>query len=175
MRETNQKRADLAKLFKGVGVEVGVERGIFSKMICSRNPETKLYGVDPWQAYREYRDHVSQNKLDNFREQALTRLMPYNWIEIRKFSVEAAKDFADESLDFVYLDANHDHDHVLEDLKAWYPKLKVGGIMAGHDYIKRKGQDHLYDVVGALQDFITDQELTIWRGDDSPSWSFIKL
>ena len=49
-------------------------------------------------------------------------------------SVEAAKTFADDSLDFVFLDASHDEDAVREDIAAWLPKVRLGGCLAGHDF-----------------------------------------
>ena len=49
-------------------------------------------------------------------------------------SVEAAATFADESLDFVFLDASHDEENVRQDIEAWLPKVKPGGILAGHDF-----------------------------------------
>lgn len=49
-------------------------------------------------------------------------------------SLRAAKLFEDASLDFVFLDAAHDFTSVTEDLHAWWPKIRVGGTLAGHDY-----------------------------------------
>ena len=49
-------------------------------------------------------------------------------------STEVARQFSDESLDFVFVDAAHDYDNVKADIIAWLPKVKPGGIMAGHDY-----------------------------------------
>jgi len=53
---------------------------------------------------------------------------------IRDLSVNAAKRFNDNSLDFIFIDACHDYEYVKEDLHTWYPKLKKNGIFAGHDY-----------------------------------------
>lgn len=53
---------------------------------------------------------------------------------IRKTSVQAAKSFKPNSVDFVFIDGNHDTQSVQSDIDAWYPKVKVGGIIAGHDY-----------------------------------------
>lgn len=53
---------------------------------------------------------------------------------IRKPSTEAAKDYADNSLDFVFIDADHEYESVVEDINAWHPKVKIGGVLAGHDY-----------------------------------------
>jgi predicted O-methyltransferase YrrM len=48
-------------------------------------------------------------------------------------SVDAAKAFPDQSLDFVFLDAAHDYESVGADIEAWLPKIKNGGVIAGHD------------------------------------------
>lgn len=53
---------------------------------------------------------------------------------IRKLSLEASQLYQDRSLDFVFLDAAHDYKNVKEDILSWYPKVKVGGWLAGHDY-----------------------------------------
>lgn len=53
--------------------------------------------------------------------------------KIRKTSVEASKDFADGSLDAVYIDAEHDIDNVRADIRTWKPKVKKGGFVCGHD------------------------------------------
>jgi beta-1,4-mannosyl-glycoprotein beta-1,4-N-acetylglucosaminyltransferase len=52
----------------------------------------------------------------------------------RMTSVEAAKTYDDNSLDFVFIDADHSYESVKEDIIAWYPKIKPGGIISGHDY-----------------------------------------
>ena len=57
-----------------------------------------------------------------------------NIVKIRKTSLEASKDFLDHSLDAVYIDAEHDEDSIREDIKAWLPKIKFGGLLCGHDY-----------------------------------------
>lgn len=53
---------------------------------------------------------------------------------IRKFSGAASQDFKDGSVDFVFIDANHNYDPVRADIAAWLPKVRSGGIIAGHDY-----------------------------------------
>mmetsp|Transcript_57901 Transcript_57901/g.188253 ORF Transcript_57901/g.188253 Transcript_57901/m.188253 type:complete len:142 (+) Transcript_57901:441-866(+) len=54
--------------------------------------------------------------------------------QCRNLSTVCVKMFADPSLSFVYVDARHDRKGVLEDLQAFRPKLREGGVMAGHDY-----------------------------------------
>jgi len=161
---------------KVVGAEVGVEQGKYSKVLADSIPDLTLYLIDPWQAYRTYREHVSQDKLDGFAEITRERLQGADFIVIRDFSVPAASTFGDDSLDFVYIDANHSYEDVMKDIIAWTPKVKKGGIVAGHDYKNFKGQKHIYGVVDAVNDYcrFKEKELTIWRGDKSPTWSFIK-
>lgn len=69
-------------------------------------------------------------------------------------SVEGAKLYKNYSLDFVFIDANHTFEAVRDDLQAWFPKVKYGGILAGHDYYNDPGVkqavDNFFDV-GRLQ------------------------
>ena len=53
---------------------------------------------------------------------------------LRMRSVEAAKTFADKSLDFVFVDATHSYEGCRDDIAAFLPKMKPGGVMGGHDY-----------------------------------------
>lgn len=151
-----------------VGAEIGTERAIYAKRLCVINPQLKLYCIDPWQAYSGYREHVSQPKLDNFYDEAAWRLGPFNAQLVRKFSVDAAKDFKDGSLDFIYIDGNHTLLHVIQDLCAWVPKVRKGGIVAGHDFIRRNNrlryQCHVVEAVHAYtESFMIDKWYVLGR------------
>lgn len=180
--DINRTRTDLAELFHLLGfmhiAEIGVEQGEYSETICKNNLKAKVYCIDPWKAYKGYRDHTRQEKLDRFYETAKERLKSYSCEIIRKFSLDAVEDFSDESLDAVYIDANHSYESVLEDIVCWYKKIKFGGIIAGHDYIKRKNQDQYYAVVDAVNDFVKQNDisrLVIYRGESPASWMFMKI
>jgi predicted O-methyltransferase YrrM len=54
---------------------------------------------------------------------------------IRKPSVEASNDFRDNSIEIVFIDAAHEYEPVKEDINAWLPKVRNGGLIAGHDYL----------------------------------------
>ena len=53
---------------------------------------------------------------------------------VRLSSLESAKLYPDRSLDFVFIDASHEYEDVKQDILSWYPKIKKGGYIAGHDY-----------------------------------------
>ena len=148
-------RNNLAELFAelkfNTGVEIGVESGLYSEILCKANPNLHLNCVDAWTPYKGYRDYVKTSTIHGFYEVAKERLSKYNTTMIRKFSMDAVKDFADRSLDFVYIDGNHTIEYVINDIAEWSKKVKIGGIIAGHDYhnyLKRR-QIHVVDAVHA--------------------------
>jgi hypothetical protein len=160
----NVGRDDMAKMFGEFGftkgAEIGVEQGVFSEVLCKSIPNLKLWSIDSWKAYRGYRDHVSQEKLDGFYEITKERLKSYNVELVRKFSMDAVKDFKDGSLDFVYIDGNHSFIHVAQDLDAWSKKVRDGGIIAGHDFVKFKGS--ILHVVQVVWAFTESYEIRPW-------------
>jgi hypothetical protein len=156
------KRLDLVKDFSElnfkVGAEIGVMRGGFSKMICENNPQAKLYAVDPWKVYEGFDDFDKKGvQALSFYNDAVASLSKYNCEIVRKFSMDAVNDFIDESLDFVYIDANHSLKYVVEDIVEWSKKVKVGGIVAGHDFKLWETDEFKtkYHVVQALNAYIS--------------------
>lgn len=127
---------------KGEGVEVGVRNGDFSKHILDYWHGSKMHMVDPWEhqdeaIYKDIsnRDQGHQDMIYNNLVAYMKQKHPNRHQIHRGYSVQKAKLFPDHSLDFVYLDARHDYDGVKEDLEAWWDKLRVGGVMAGHDFV----------------------------------------
>lgn len=145
----------------GEGVEVGVRDGDFSAHVLSHWAGRRLLLVDPWasQAADKYVDvsNVAQGEQDA-RFELVTRTMaerfPGRHEVVRDYSVAAAARVRDGSLDFVYIDARHDYAGVLEDLRAWYPKLRVGGLVAGHDFVPDgTHKEGAFGVQGAVAEF----------------------
>ncbi len=118
------------------GIEIGVFSGISTAIFASFFE--KIYAIDMWES--EYDptglDYASDPKLynmkeveahfDNICEQA------GNITKIKKSSKEASKSFKNKFFDFVYIDANHNYEHVKEDITLWLPKAKY--FICGHDY-----------------------------------------
>lgn len=185
----NLGRDNLATLFAELdfksGAEIGVETGIYSEILLKNNPKLKLYSIDPWKAYAGFRDHTVQDKLDSLYKEAKTRLAPYNCKIIRKFSMDAVKDFANNSLDFVYIDANHSFLNIASDIVEWSKKVRLGGIISGHDFVKHKQHMniHVKQVVIAYTDayaikpwFVLGsyEEIPGQIRDNSRSWMWAK-
>lgn len=171
IRKTLAGRNALSNLFKGIGAEIGVEKGKFSSVIMET--ATKMYAVDIWSSYEDYRTHVSDEEYSAIEQSARDRLKGKNVEFLKMFSADSAKLIPDNSLDWVYIDADHRFDSVTNDLLAWYPKVRSGGIVSGHDFINHKG----FGVVLAVTSFCQQMgvnELTVWKGDRSPSWHFVK-
>lgn len=126
-----------------VGVEIGVQRGHFTKWLARSG--AKIYGVDPWLAYDDYcpinKDRY-QRKQNSIYEDAKNNLSKFKNVElIRKTSMDAVKDFENESIDFVYIDGHHGFAYVTQDIFFWSKKVRQGGVIAGHDYAY-SGQSH---------------------------------
>lgn len=127
-------------------VEVGVWKGELSRMIASLDIE-QLYMVDPlsvvynnfYYSDTKYQCTMgeglkTQEELDSIAESL--REIPKSKL-IRKASTDAAKDFEDKSVDLVFIDAIHLYQAVKDDIEAWLPKIKKGGIICGDDYVPR--------------------------------------
>lgn len=124
----------------GTGVEVGVQRGEFSKSILENWNCKKLYLIDPWEEYDNYKlDLGCVSQEEHNKNFAITKKNIEQYKEkieiIKDYSNNACRLFSEKSLDFVYLDARHDKKGIKEDIESWLPLVKDGGIIAGHDYI----------------------------------------
>lgn len=125
----------------------GVEIGVFGADLSVRllqKPDLFLHMVDPWEgegaSYAEkegdFHETLSQEQQDGYYEMSVGRTdfaadRRKIW---RMRSTEAAKHFADESLDFVFIDGDHSYTGCKTDIDAWLPKVKKGGLLCGHDY-----------------------------------------
>jgi len=174
-------RFDLAKLFANlgykIGAEIGVEEGIYSAVLCENNPDLKLFSIDPWEAY--YQERYGQRKTDRCYKTAVETLTKYNCEIIRKHSMEAVDDFEDRSLDFVYIDGGHDWKNIVNDIVGWEQKVRIGGIVSGHDF-KRQNPlpsryiNHVKDVVQAYTRALGINPWFVLRGDKVPSWFWVR-
>ncbi len=168
-------RDDLAELFSEfdytVGAEIGVREGIFSEVLLKANPMLKLYCIDPWTPYKEVPSGRKQNR---FYNEAKQRLSQYeNAIMIKKYSMDALVDIPDGSLDFVYIDANHEQKYVEEDITGWSTKVKSGGIVSGHDYFFHPRRS--MGIIPAVDAFVKQNDLVLYLTNEKyPSFFWVK-
>ena len=144
--------------------EVGVWKGHAISFLASQlsDRDIEIYGIDLW-ADRTNNEHYSHltdadEQLSNIQrmyEHNLEQTNTRHLIEdIKGCSWEVADQFEDGYFDFVYIDAAHDYSSVIKDIEAWKPKVKKGGIFAGHDYEEKN------NVVRAVHELLED--INIW-------------
>ena len=131
------------KFCLSVGAEIGVCLGGHSEAMLLNTPLQKLYSIDPYIYSQGSTDgHVlpsgkgfDQPEYDAMYEYTKDRLSAFGDrnIFIRKTSVDAANE-VNELLDFVFIDARHTYDAVLEDISIWGAKIPPGGLICGHDF-----------------------------------------
>jgi hypothetical protein len=176
-------RAELPHLLNerglvGCAVEIGVKQGEFSELLLDRWAGRHLISVDPWTEapVEEYVDvaNVPQSEHDAFHAETCARLARFGerssvW---RMTGEEAAARVPHHSLDFVYLDARHDAPAVREDLETWLPKLRPGGVLAGHDYVDGTFPAGEFGVRSAVGEFAAARGLKVGATLDGPwiSW-----
>lgn len=157
-------------------VEIGVYKGrsaaFMAVEIINSGKDIKLDCVDPWDGRAEPGHGYRAG--DHTYEAFLHRMHPVMSVirPVRLSSVDAAKTYQDDSLDFVFIDATHTYDAVKEDITAWLPKVKRGGILAGHDYLHGAEFGPLVRV--AVEELCPDHSVVNNDPDHCPVWMYIK-
>lgn len=159
---------DLIRYFDSPTIcEVGVRFGENFKCMLVENVKEAL-AVDIWREIGERGQNdgnCTPEDLENQYETFKDRYKDDSRVIImREFSTISASKFKDNYFDIVYLDADHTYQSVKDDLEAWYPKIKKGGIISGHDYIDgdttiRLGHSVRFGVVDAVQEFIKNMNI----------------
>lgn len=171
---------------EGKGVEIGVLRGEYSKIILERWHRGELYLVDTWRHLDEYIDMNGRD--DQYHYDCLIQtcknIKPWEKRAhiVRMDSVKSADMFPDEYFDFIYIDADHSYEGVVRDIKAWWPKIKKGGLFCGDDYIPDDGDIWLtvdqkepvyagkFGVRKAVNEFISENNLSLYETTEEPYW-----
>ncbi len=182
-----ERGVGVAKAFKQhfgdrpiIGAEIGVQIGLLSGYLLTVLPNIKLYlMIDMWQkidpdstygrsepiVQKWYKTDAEADKVlatakarANFRREKC--------LLIRGESTHIATGMFDGYFDFVYIDAQHMYEQVLADLIAWWPKVKFGGLLCGHDYSGKLYESGTLAVMKAVDDFRACTENTgkFWTG-----------
>ena len=123
------------KIFVELGVWLGHSVSFLAKHL---DPDCIIYAIDLFDdsyAHKNY-DHLDglRYELFNKNTQAYKHLIK----PIHSYSWTAAEMFENQSVDFVFIDADHSYESVCKDIDGWLDKIKKGGILSGHDYFNSK-------------------------------------
>jgi len=153
------------------GAEIGVFKGKFSELLMRGTKFNEFFGIDQWKPIPDYagaRYQWSAQEWQGIYRKAANLLAQFKQYKIlRRSSKEASEMFEDEYFDFVYLDGDHRYEGIVEDINAWLPKVRKGGMLAGDDY-----RDN--DLCGVKQavDEIFGDKATIT--EDGKNWFVIR-
>jgi hypothetical protein len=145
-------------------IELGVAAGAFAEEMLTRNPGIRYLGIDRWSDHHNIAEML----------QAADRVRPFQTPHfITGTFARAVAGIDDASAALIYIDGYaHTGQERGQTLRDWWPKLKPGGIFAGHDY-----DAHEYpQTVEAVDDFVREHRLDLQlTGETSlPSWWMIK-
>jgi hypothetical protein len=151
--------------------EIGVWRGRNAREILINTKPKKLYLIDPWiwdqgslpkDCYLPKRiKWFGHGGMDGVYKLVVEKFASDENVEIiREKSVEAARKFEDESLDWIYVDGAHDYPNVIADLNAWSKKVKVNGFITGDDW-DWGGAKYGHTIRKAIYEFIEDGSYTL--------------
>lgn len=152
----------------GLAVEIGTHRGEWASLFLSNWQGKRLYGIDPWSVPPGYEYQASILPDTEGRAQDYVVAMKAlghhgnRFCPIQATSYHASKHFADQSVDFVYIDGDHRKEMVDEDLRLWWPKIKPSGVLGGHDWMSHGEYDWNKDVQPAVAEFASAHGLDVW-------------
>jgi predicted O-methyltransferase YrrM len=160
--------ADILRELTGATVvEIGVYVGRLSCRLLAADPRIHLHMVDPWAPTQSaaYKQSGDDRALDDAAEhllsfgEALRAVEPYQgrYTVQRMTSEQACRLYADESVDMVFIDGDHSYQGCANDIRLWWPKVCIGGVLAGHDY--RSDKD--FGVIQAVQEFRGQREVRL--------------
>lgn len=156
------------------GAEIGVFDGYTSDALLRQLPGLELWMVDAWKPY-DGESRLGEQHAAFFEQAKSAALWWTNHAAERRFvlqqdSLRAATRFSAGSLDFVFIDANHLYESVRADVRAWWPKVRTGGLVIGHDYGIDRDADGRWGVRRAVDEFAAEQRREVRVGNDGVWW-----
>ncbi len=154
----------------GICAEIGVDQGDFTAEIFATSQPKRLHLIDMWGTRR-----YSQSKFERVTTRFDDRIADGSVIVHRKSSLDAAAEFDDNMFDWVYIDTTHAYELTAAELRAYAPKVKPGGFIAGHDYAMGNWSKVLrYGVIEAVHEFCVEDgwELAFLTAEPIENQSF---
>ncbi|MEX0780849.1 MAG: class I SAM-dependent methyltransferase [Balneolales bacterium] len=165
-------REELLKKMKkqSIVAEIGVDEGKFSRLIHKIVQPGKLHLIDMWGT-----DRFHEGKFQEVQSFFENEIKQQKVMIHKKLSVNAAHDFIDNYFDWIYIDTDHSYETTRNELRLYAPKVKQGGIIAGHDYVKGNWiTTYRYGVIEAVHEFCVnnDWELIYLTAEPKENQSF---
>ncbi len=119
--------------------EIGVNKGETAQLLRHLFPNAELFLIDPWQLSRDYFYSATPiSRKEKHYKKAFDAVSSYfaedpKTTILRMTAVAAVQETPDD-FDLVFIDANHEYTQVRDNILAWLPKVRPGGILSGHDY-----------------------------------------
>jgi hypothetical protein len=120
--------------FAECGAWLGKSSSYLCDAIAQHRPDITPYIIDSWQASEDETEMLKLVASSDVYQTFLENMGDRKFTPIKNLSIDAAKQFDNDSLDVIFIDMCHTYDCVKEDIESWYPKLKLNGYMAGHDF-----------------------------------------
>jgi hypothetical protein len=158
-----------------IGAEIGVNTGDFSDHLLTNSKLDKLFSIDAWttdttQTKSVFKDwatcHGEVEKAYDEARLKLSRHGPRSQI-LRELSYTAIEHFDDGGLDFLYVDGCHRFTGVAMDLIQWWPKIREGGVLAGHDYWRC----YRCEVMDAVNGFVVEHKQILHLTTEDKAWN----
>lgn len=151
-----------------VGIEIGCYAGESTQVFADSGVFGRLYCIDPWQMGYDPDDAAGDEHIVEAEQLFDSRFKDSDIItKVKLKSHDAVSMFEDCSIDFIYIDGNHQYQAVKQDLTDYVPKVKSGGVIAGHDYMYKATPG----VAKAVDEFFGVQPLRRYL---DCSWVYIK-
>tara|TARA_Y200000002_G_scaffold282911_1_gene236889 strand:+ start:2459 stop:3004 length:546 start_codon:yes stop_codon:yes gene_type:complete len=151
------------------GAELGVQKGVNLKYLLDNVPHLKMIGVDIWSEksvrFNETKSEDLENDTSSVNYKFYQNLLKYQrevhprLVLYRHFTSYATKFVEDASLDFAFIDAGHEYEDVKEDIINWYPKIKDGGFLLGHDINQAQVRRAVSEVLGSTWSIAKRQKI----------------
>lgn len=151
--------------FVEIGAWMGKSTSYMAVEIANSNKNIKFDTIDTWagsdeESHKEIINGLEMSLYDKF----ISNVSPIiNYINpIIGYSEYIADTYENESLDFVFLDGAHDYESIKKDIEKWYPKVKMNGVIAGHDYNEHGIEGNEWEgVVRAVNEFFGKDNIEI--------------
>jgi hypothetical protein len=118
-------------------VEIGSWKGKSTSFMCveiiNSGKQIDFYCIDTFEGSIEHQNNPELPMLYDIFKSNMKPVEGY-YKDLKMTSMKAVNRFENGSLDFVFIDGSHEYQDIKNDINAWLPKVKKGGVLAGHDY-----------------------------------------